>query len=306
VAQSTVPVTVVGGRPEATWTLPSATVGTHQVTAVYGGDPVFAASSALLTQTVSRAPSTTALVANPSSPMAGQRISLVATISGTGGAVPTGTVTFLDGRVHLGTVALTPDPRALGASRANSATGVLVVTFASGTHAISAIYSGDSVYLPSSAATALPVASADPPVVDGPRVVSVVRYGFHAQPTQFVLTFDEALDSTSATRPANYRLVTLGGEGRGGHRRGADNPIASVDYSPGSRSVTLHPVHRIDVHNVYRLIVNPTPEGGIADSAGHLLDGQGEKRPGTAFTTVLTRRNLAGPSWTEHGRKRGT
>jgi type VI secretion system secreted protein VgrG len=69
-------------------------------------------------------------------------------------------------------------------------------------------------------------------------------------------------------------------------------PIASADYLAGSSTVVLHPAERLDVHNVYRLVVDGTTSAGLTDTAGRLLDGQGTGRPGSDFATLITRRTL--------------
>lgn len=111
------------------------TTGSHAVTAVYGGDTSDATStSSALTQTVNPAalpPTTTSLApsANPSA--VGATLTLVATVSGN---VPTGTVQFKDGAANIGS-ALT-----LVSGQASTS----VAPGATGGHAYSAVYSGDT------------------------------------------------------------------------------------------------------------------------------------------------------------------
>lgn len=110
------------------------------VTASYEGDAAFAGSSASFFLLVGRpgaAPATTTLsVAAPSHP--GAPLVLVATVSGSD-QPPTGSVTFFDGSVVLGTVALDP-----------FGTAVLELPgLAPGAHYLAAGYSGDPSYNPS-------------------------------------------------------------------------------------------------------------------------------------------------------------
>jgi hypothetical protein len=107
-------------------------LGSHSITASYGGDANFTAStSTTLTQTVKPASSTTvASSLNPST--FGQAVTFTATVTATSGT-PTGTVIFKNGTTTLGT-------GTLSAGKAAFTTAALTV----GTHSITAVYSGDA------------------------------------------------------------------------------------------------------------------------------------------------------------------
>jgi hypothetical protein len=122
--------------------------GSHTLTAQYSGDSDFAASnSSAVTVTVSsqtKAASTTALNASATQISAGESVSFtahVAPASGTGS--PTGTVAFLDGGFQIGTGTL-----------ASGAAQFATSTLAAGKHTITAAYSGDSNFTPSSSGAA--------------------------------------------------------------------------------------------------------------------------------------------------------
>jgi hypothetical protein len=83
------------------------------------------------TLTVTTSPSTTTLVASPSSTQYGDPVTLTATV--TFGA--TGTVSFYDGSVLLGTGQVT-----------NGIATLTTTTLAAGTHTITAVYNGDATY----------------------------------------------------------------------------------------------------------------------------------------------------------------
>ena len=116
--------------------------GSHSITVVYGGDancnPV---TSAVVTQTVSKAPSSTALSASSGTIVYGQNVGLTASVMP---ASATGTVQFLDGATVLAT-----QPVSGGAVPVVTATNL-----AAGTHAFTAVYSGDSAYAGSTSAVA--------------------------------------------------------------------------------------------------------------------------------------------------------
>src|SRR5262249_23126566 len=101
----TVPVT--NNRATLTTTLPS--VGGRSITAVYNGDGNVLSSTSLgLTQVVSQATTTTALVSSASTSQIGQAVTFTATVSpvAPGSGTITGTVSFLSGTTALGTVSL--------------------------------------------------------------------------------------------------------------------------------------------------------------------------------------------------------
>jgi hypothetical protein len=126
-------VTLSGGI--ASLTTAALAVGTHFISATYGGDGNYTGStSSTLTQTVSAGPvSTTTTLTSSLNPAAfGQNVTFTATVSPPSGA--TGTVTFMDGASPIGTSAL-------------NASGVATFstsTLGVGTHSITAQYSGDA------------------------------------------------------------------------------------------------------------------------------------------------------------------
>ena len=79
-------------------------IGTHSITALYSGDANHAGStSALLTQTVKAATTTTTLASGTNPSMLGSSIMLTATVTTSTSTTTTGTVTFIDGATTLGT-----------------------------------------------------------------------------------------------------------------------------------------------------------------------------------------------------------
>jgi hypothetical protein len=159
-------------------------VGNHALTASYGATGAFAAStSAAVAETVNPATTTVALGSSVNPAVTGQAVTFTATVAavapgsgqplGVSGSVFTGTVTFRDGNVILGTVAVAFSGRA-----------TLTTSFAAaGGHAITAVYNGDLNFVGSSqalteqvnaatttrrATTTGLVASANPVVVNQP------------------------------------------------------------------------------------------------------------------------------------------
>jgi hypothetical protein len=133
----------VNGSGVASFTTGTTPVGSHSFTATYGGDGSYnAKTSAAVTRTVNKANTTTALTSptpNPSGLGAPVTLHAAVTVSSPGAGTPTGTVQFNDGATPLG------GPVPLGATGADFTTSAL----GGGTHSITATYSGDGNFNPS-------------------------------------------------------------------------------------------------------------------------------------------------------------
>ncbi|HSY31981.1 MAG TPA: Ig-like domain repeat protein [Verrucomicrobiae bacterium] len=134
--------------------------GTNFITAKYSGDSSFAASASPTTYTLNVTPAPTQLAypfIQNSPPLIGTPVNLSTSIVSNlvNGAAPTGTITFYDG------TSLIPGPVTLTPRAGNSSTldasilAFMTTTFAnSGVHSITAKYSGDSSYAPSTSPAA--------------------------------------------------------------------------------------------------------------------------------------------------------
>ncbi len=126
----------------ATITLTSPALGTHTLAASYSGDADdIPSTSAPFIQTVTLRPTTTNFSSSSNNLSAGQQLILVSVVQGSGTRSPTGTVTFQSGATTLGTVTL-----ASGGIATLTLTAQQVVLNAV------AVYSGDSLYAPSTSA----------------------------------------------------------------------------------------------------------------------------------------------------------
>jgi uncharacterized surface anchored protein len=119
------------------------------------------------------------------------------------------------------------------------------------------------------------------------EVESVHRIGIHHQTTQFVLTFNTALDPASAANLASYRLVVAFRDGRLARR---EVPLKSAVYNPANNTVTLTPVQDLNIHFHYQLTVS-----GLKDACGRPIDGDDNGVPGGDFVTIITKQNLVPP-----------
>ena len=130
---------VVAGK--AVLTTSGLTLGSHSITAGYGGGPDFLPStSSVLTQTV-LAVTSTSVVASVNPSVFSQTVTFTATITSVTPGTITGTVTFKDGAIPLGS-------GIVSGGKAKIATSALAVA----SHSITAVYSGNTAYATSTSA----------------------------------------------------------------------------------------------------------------------------------------------------------
>ncbi len=131
----------------ATFTTAALNVGNHSITVSYGGDADFSASASLtLVQTVKQDATAAAVTSSVSSAVFGQTVTFTAVVSAAapGAGTPTGTVTFTNGSVVLGTAVLDRNGRA---SISSSSLGV-------GNHKVTALYHGNANFSASNSGAA--------------------------------------------------------------------------------------------------------------------------------------------------------
>jgi hypothetical protein len=241
-------------------------VGNHTFIAYYSGDANYSAAISETPVSVQVVPTVTSTTLTSSTTAQGTTLKASVVVTSPGDPTVDGNVSFYNDGTLLGT-----EPVVGGVATLNA--GVL----AQGTYAFTAVYSGGGTSSASGGTLVLSTA--------GPRVTSVLRYGFHAQPTYLVLTFDSPLDRASAQNVANYKIV--GPNGR--HIK-----VKKATYNATTQTVTLAPAERISIQHSYRLTVNGESPSGLTNPAGTLLDGAGDGQPGTDYRTSLTWRNLRG------------
>jgi hypothetical protein len=144
--------------------------------------------------TIAQASTRTALVASNSSPSAGLPVTFaMQAVSSTSG-VPTGTVTLLDGASVLSVLALSGGSAAFNTS-----------TLAPGTHSLSAVYSGDTNFLPgNSPAASVVVGSASD------FTLAAVGPTSQAVPAGSAATFSFATGSVGVTLSSPITLAVQG------------------------------------------------------------------------------------------------
>src|SRR5206468_2252932 len=108
----------------------------HSITGIYGGDANFTGStSPILTQTIGKAASSTAVASSNNPSIIGTAVTLTASVTSSVTGTPAGTVTVQGGTATLGT-------GMLSGGNATLATSALV----GGVHSITAVYGGDASF----------------------------------------------------------------------------------------------------------------------------------------------------------------
>ncbi len=134
-------VALSGGQ--GTFTDFSLTVGTHSITAAYGGDANFLPNtSSALSQVVNQASTATTLTSSANPSTLNSSVTLTASLSvvAPGAGTPTGSITFQDGSNVLATVPVGTSGQATFSS----------ATLAAGSHPLTASYGGDTNFKVSS------------------------------------------------------------------------------------------------------------------------------------------------------------
>ncbi len=208
----------LNGLGIASFTATALTVGNHDLMVKYNGDTTFDVSTtAVLTQTVNKAATLTALTSSANPSVSGQSVTFNATIivAAPGAGTPTGTVTFFAGATPLGTVSLDAAGRA-AFTTATAAVGAVSMT---------AVYSGDGNFLGGTsgsvlqsvnrAGSAATVASSANPAVFGQRVVITATVSASAPgtgtPTGMVTFMDGVVALGAATLNASGQVTLTNG-----------------------------------------------------------------------------------------------
>jgi hypothetical protein len=137
-----------------TFTTSTLAIGSHQITASYGGDSAYsAATSAVLTQVVGKIPTVTTIVESAPAQLLHTGVTFTANVTAPSPNA-TGTVTFMDGTTVLGTAPLSGSGGVIVSLTTNANATFATAGLLTGAHQIVAVYSGDSTFAPSTSAPA--------------------------------------------------------------------------------------------------------------------------------------------------------
>jgi hypothetical protein len=166
---NTLGTVALDGSGTASFNAATLSVGSHTIGAAYGGDGNHNAATATITHVVDKAVTISVLTSSANPSVFGQSVTLTSTVTSMAGT-PTGTVLFREGGTTLGTVTV-------------NGSGVASIDLADltvGSHAITAVYSGDANFDTSSvaeppqvvnkAAMTVAVTSSSNPIIAGASV----------------------------------------------------------------------------------------------------------------------------------------
>jgi hypothetical protein len=122
--------TTVGGV--ASFTTAFSRKGAHAIKATFIGDPYHRTGTRALSETVNAYPSTTTVSSSPNPSTSGQAVMITATVA-SAGPTPTGTVTFFNGTLVLGSAVLS-----------GGSASITKTTLPVGTNTINVTYHGDT------------------------------------------------------------------------------------------------------------------------------------------------------------------
>jgi hypothetical protein len=138
----------------ATLSTSTLAIGSHPITASFGGDSNYSSStSSVLAQVINKIPTIITITESTPAQLIKTGITFTANVTASSPNA-TGTVTFLDGTTVLGTASLTSNGGVAVSLSTNANAALLTSNLAMGAHQIVAVYSGDSTFAPSTSAPA--------------------------------------------------------------------------------------------------------------------------------------------------------
>jgi uncharacterized repeat protein (TIGR01451 family) len=119
-----------------------------------------------------------------------------------------------------------------------------------------------------------------PPTILAQRLI-VSRHAI----TGIVLTFSQPMDPVQAEALNNYGLFHSGN----GNTQGSPIPLASAQYDPSSRTVTLAPASPLPLGRFYEITANGQGASGLTDTSGNVLDGDQNGYPDGIYKSFIGR-----------------
>jgi len=189
-----------GVATSSTTTLP---VGADGLTAVYSGDSGFAGSTSIVyTETITAAvtSTTTVLTALPNPVIAGQPVTLTATVAPAPTGTPAGTVSFYNGTTLLGTIAV----------NSSGIATFITSSLQAGSLSITAVYSGNTAFAGSTSTAVIEIVTAAATVTATTTTLTVSpNPQLDGQPVTLTATVSPAPSGTPDGTVAFYSGTTL-------------------------------------------------------------------------------------------------
>ena len=188
-----------GVATSSTTTLP---VGADGLTAVYSGDTGFSGSTSIVyTETITGAvtSTTTVLTALPNPAVAGQSVTLTATVAPAPTGTPAGTVSFYNGTTLLGTTAV----------NSSGIAAFVTSSLPAGTLSITAVYSGNAGFAASTSTAVTETVAAPPASATTTTLTVSPNPSFDGQPVTLTATVTPAPTGTPAGIVTFYSGTTV-------------------------------------------------------------------------------------------------
>ncbi len=259
----------------ATFSTSVLALGTNAISAVYSGNVGFATStSAPLTETINKIPTTTALAVVPNPALAGQPVTLTATVSPTPTGAPTGTVRFYSGTTLLGT----------GTVNSSGVATFTASDLTAGTANLVAVYSGNASYAGSTSTTV------------SLAVGSATVYNVTASHTPFTVISGGSVDVRVFVPPVGgsyNNLVTMSASGLPAGAVATFNPRTVTPGSAGAPTMmTIRTA--VQTGSIPQNRKSQFPFVPISFAAGFCIMVSQRKRLGRSAATFLVLISLAG------------
>jgi uncharacterized repeat protein (TIGR01451 family) len=171
---------------KASISISALSAGTHSITASYGGDSHFGASSSPVISQAVKASTTTMIASSFNPSVLGQAVTLTATVTSASG-MPTGSVSFKDGAILI----------ASGSLDAVGQTSITITTLSAGSHSLVASYNGDTGHNPSNSSALAQMVSSPSGAASSTALASSINPSALGQSVAFTAT----VTSTTAGTP---------------------------------------------------------------------------------------------------------
>lgn len=286
---------VLDGTGTATFQTTTLAGGAHSITASYAGDTLYLSSVstalAINVTTPGATPTTTGVGSDTGNSIFGNTVTLTATVAhATGATAPTGTVTFDDGVLSLGTAAV----------NAQGTATLPIQSLGVGSHTITATYDGDATYAPSTSTSvavvvrgsttlALSVSTPNPnPGVNVTFTATLATVGSQTVPTGQVTYLDGATTlGTSTFVNSNVTTFQTSTLALGSHTitaqyAGDTTYAGSTSLAVSVTVVAVPPDYQISIPNGSATVaagqpatynISVTPQGGFASAVNFACSG---------------------------------
>jgi hypothetical protein len=207
----------------ATYTTTSLAVGTHSITASYGGSANdLASTSSALQEVINKAGTTLTLSSSKNPSTYGAPVTFTVQVHQGSGATPTGNITFKDGSTTLGT----------GALNSYGSATYITSSLTAGTHSITAVYGGSADDLASTS-------SALQEVINKAETTLTLSSSKNPSANGTPVTFTGQVHPASGTTPTGTITFKDGSTTLG---TGALNGYGSATYATSSLTVGTHSI----------------------------------------------------------------